>query len=253
MAPQNEFPFCCIVCGNAEQDTFLDTKGVRRMSLKLDTYIRGWIDAMAFQCQRDSVRTFSTSLKMILTKGNAAVVLLWIVCISASVALPTVDEENLLQSEEKPVPASSKPKADEVKAIVPQGRYLLPADFAVKHKKFSIGTQGVGSFFRAWRNCIDEGKALATIESEREQKFLESMLEATSSGTNYWIAATNVGSLIPNKLTWITIDLPVKTKPSYLNVGAPSSCIALSSTGAWTSKNCFNALNVFPYICEEYF
>ncbi|XP_040176153.1 protein A16 [Anopheles arabiensis] len=191
-----------------------------------------------------------------LLANTAAAVLLLIVCIGASVGLPTVDEENVVQAEQLPIlptADSSKPTDDTVKAIAPQPRYLLPADFAVKNKKFTIGTLGVGSFFRAWRNCIDEGKGLATIESEKEQKYLESLLKASSTGSNYWIGATNIGASNTNKLTWITTDLPVQTKPPFLNVVAKSTCIALSPTGSWTLRNCLNPLNIFPYICEEYF
>uniref|UniRef100_A0A182PNX6 C-type lectin domain-containing protein n=1 Tax=Anopheles epiroticus TaxID=199890 RepID=A0A182PNX6_9DIPT len=153
---------------------------------------------------------------MLFTKANiTAVLLLLTVYSGAALALPKI-EDNLPQVKENPVPASSALKDDQVKTMVPQPRYLLPANFGVKIKKFSIGTLGVGSFFRAWRNCIQEGKGLATIESKQEQEYLESMLESISAGTRYWIGATNLGSSSKRKLTWITTDLPVERRANLI-------------------------------------
>uniref|UniRef100_A0A182SFH4 C-type lectin domain-containing protein n=1 Tax=Anopheles maculatus TaxID=74869 RepID=A0A182SFH4_9DIPT len=187
---------------------------------------------------------------MLLTKESFAVVLLLACCVSFSLALPTADD-NLLKPAGTVAKLSTPNDGAAVKLIERAGRILLPTDFAVKKKKYTIGARGVASFFRAWRNCIAEGKGLATIESEKEQKFLEAMLESISPHTRYWIGATNLGAA-DNKLTWITTDLPVETVPDSLSLTS-SNCISLSSSGNWRKHNCYSSDNPKPYICEEYY
>ncbi|XP_035912475.1 protein A16-like [Anopheles stephensi] len=187
---------------------------------------------------------------MFVTKETLAVVLLLATCISFSLALPTADD-SLPKPEDSVAKLNTPIGGAEDKPIERAGRILLPTDFAVKKKKYTIGTRGVGSFFRAWRNCIAEGKGLATIESEEEQKFLEAMLDAISPNTRYWIGATNLGAS-NFQLTWITTDLPVQTAPESLILNKPT-CISLSSSGTWHKNNCFSTVTSKPYICEEYY
>ncbi|XP_052898742.1 protein A16-like [Anopheles moucheti] len=180
---------------------------------------------------------------MFLAQRNVAVVLLAIF-VSLSLALQRVDDT---------VP-KSKELGQQTKLIVDRkGRFLLPADFAVKKKRYSVGTRGVGTFFRAWRNCIEEGKSLATIESAEEQAFLESMLQAISARTRYWIAATNLGAADPNMYTWITTDLPVQTAPDPEPEPEPDSCYTLSPSGNWKMHGCDSSEKTRPYLCEEYY
>ncbi|XP_053676331.1 protein A16-like [Anopheles nili] len=129
-----------------------------------------------------------------------------------------------------------------------QGRFLEPAYFAVRKKRYFIGTGGVGSFFYAWRRCIDAGKSLATIESEEDQRKLEALTAPYNS--DYWIAATSLGNADAN-LTWITSDLPVLTAPSSLNVN-DDSCISLHSSGEWHNNDCFDEDIAYSYLCESY-
>ncbi|XP_052898743.1 protein A16-like [Anopheles moucheti] len=179
---------------------------------------------------------------MFLAQRNVAVVLLAIF-VSLSLALQRVDDT---------VP-KSKELGQQRKLIVDRkGRFLLPADFAVKKKRYSVGTRGVGTFFRAWRNCIEEGKSLATIESVEEQAFLESMLQSISARTRYWIAATNLGAADSNSLTWITTDLPVQTLPFDTTIEA-DSCYTLSPNGTWKLDGCDSSGKARPYLCEEYY
>uniref|UniRef100_A0A182WCR2 C-type lectin domain-containing protein n=1 Tax=Anopheles minimus TaxID=112268 RepID=A0A182WCR2_9DIPT len=186
---------------------------------------------------------------MFFTNGTFAVVLM-VVFVSLSLALPRVDD-TVPKAPEGTAEHPSTRNDGQTEQNGRAGRFLLPADFAVRQKKFTIGEHGASSFFRAWRNCIAEGKGLATIESEAEQEFLESMLKTLPPDSYYWIAATNLGN--PNHdLTWLTTDLPVLTKPGYLNLNGPT-CITLRQSGSWVKKNCFLPANVFPYICEEYY
>uniref|UniRef100_A0A182MR30 C-type lectin domain-containing protein n=1 Tax=Anopheles culicifacies TaxID=139723 RepID=A0A182MR30_9DIPT len=173
---------------------------------------------------------------MFLTKGFLATILLVVVFVSISLALPYDDD-----------PSSLAAEPDEGNKRV--GRILLPANFAVKKKKFTIGKLGVTTFFGAWRNCIAEGKGLATIDTREEQQYLEAMLESTDAF--YWIAATNLGN--PRfSLTWITTDLPVRTTPFDLRLTGPT-CIALKYNGLWTKNNCFSTTTFYPYLCEAYY
>ncbi|XP_049296172.1 protein A16-like [Anopheles funestus] len=188
---------------------------------------------------------------MFLTKGNFAVVLLLVVFLCLSLALPRVDDNVLKPDEAKDEASDNVPIDDETELNDRVGRFLLPADFAVRKKKFTIGTRGTASFFRSWRNCIEDGKGFATIESEEEQTFLTHMLKSIGSNTRYWIGATNVGNSAKN-LTWITTDLPVQTAPDSLRLTGPT-CIALTQSGSWRKNNCFSSSSVYPYLCEEYY
>ncbi|XP_053665694.1 protein A16-like [Anopheles marshallii] len=187
---------------------------------------------------------------MFLAHGNLAVVLLALF-VSLSLALQRVDDavpKPREPGQQRSLIGSVRPLA----GISRTGRFLLPADFAVKQKKYSIGTRGVGTFFRAWRNCIEEGKGLATIESAEEQAFLESMLQSISSKTRYWIGATNLGAVDNTTLTWITTDLPVQTAPDSIDLTA-DGCYTLSPSGYWKRHSCDGSEKAHPYLCEEYY
>ncbi|XP_050075726.1 protein A16-like [Anopheles maculipalpis] len=183
-------------------------------------------------------------------KENLALVLLLATFVTLSLALPTANDK-LLNPKGSVAKLNTPIDGAEIRPIERAGRILLPTDFAVKKKKYSIGMQGVGTFFNAWRNCISEGKGLATIESEEEQKFLESMLDSISPQTRYWIGATNLGAT-DFSLTWITTDLPVETTPFFLDLTAPT-CISLDSSGTWYKNDCYSPQSTLPYICEEYY
>uniref|UniRef100_A0A182NNG9 C-type lectin domain-containing protein n=1 Tax=Anopheles dirus TaxID=7168 RepID=A0A182NNG9_9DIPT len=159
---------------------------------------------------------------MVPTREILAVVLV-AAFVSLTLALPK-DERSAQKPEETVVMHLDTQQDAVVKSKSPEGRFLEPAFFGVKKKKFTIGKYGVATFFRAWRNCIDEGKSLATIETEEEQRRIEAMI--ADHDTNYWIAATNLGAE-DFALTWITTDLAVETTPSGLELTGPS-CISMT-------------------------
>uniref|UniRef100_A0A182JMS1 C-type lectin domain-containing protein n=1 Tax=Anopheles atroparvus TaxID=41427 RepID=A0A182JMS1_ANOAO len=172
---------------------------------------------------------------MFVNNGSLVVVLM-LACVATTFAHPGI------AGEKQDVSAKEHVSHD-----APQGRFLEPAFFGVRKKKFTIGTGGIGTFFRVWRNCIDEGKSLATIESDEEQRAIERLV--AHQETTYWIAATNLGSSTP-ALTWITIDLPVKTTPLTFSPGM-DTCVSVDPLGAWINNDCLE--EELPYLCEEYF
>ncbi|KFB41553.1 AGAP004810-PA-like protein [Anopheles sinensis] len=183
---------------------------------------------------------------MFVKNGSVPAVVLMLACIGLALALNVVREEQAVPVKET-VSIGKLCLAKDV--AEPHARFLEPANYGVRKKKFTIGTGGVGTFFRAWRNCIDEDKSLATTDSEEEQHAIERLV--ARQDTEYWIAATNLGSGTP-ELTWITTDLVVKTTPRNFNQ-VPDTCVSVDPDGIWKNNDCFNISIVLPYICEEYF
>uniref|UniRef100_A0A182QLT8 C-type lectin domain-containing protein n=1 Tax=Anopheles farauti TaxID=69004 RepID=A0A182QLT8_9DIPT len=184
---------------------------------------------------------------MVPSKGVLAVLLL-AVYVNLTLAVPA-DGKSLREQEESVVEQLDLKDTAVKSKGRPQGRFLEPAFFGVKKKKFTIGQYGVGTFFRAWRNCIDEGKSLATIESEQDQHKIDAMIAGTE--TDYWIGATNLGA--PDyTLTWLTTDLAVEMAPSDLALD-DTACISLGPSGEWKPNACFDSEIVFPYICEAHY
>ncbi|XP_058124269.1 protein A16-like [Anopheles ziemanni] len=180
---------------------------------------------------------------MFIKNGSVLAVVLMLACIGLALAINVVREEQAVHVKET------------VSNAAPQARFLEPANYGVRKKKFTIGTGGIGTFFRAWRNCIDEDKSLATTDSEEEQRAIERLVGKCYGkffdNSEYWIAATNIGSPVP-ELTWITTDLIVKTAPSYFEQ-IEATCISVDPDGVWKNNDCYNTSIVLPYLCEEYF